>query len=196
MNPTLQADFLTKYFSQEGLGYVLGRVHINSCDFSVGNYDFDNVSNDFNLTHFDTTLQRDMHALIPLIRKAMASVQDTGQRLQLLASPWSPPKWMKTNKKMNRSGRPCLKKGNRYKRVWANYIAMWVTAYKNKGVDIWAITPQNEPEAMSAWESCLLTPSDEADFLGRYLGPRMRSRHPEVKILIFDHNKGDMLPYV
>lgn len=34
-------------------GLSLGRVHINSCDFSLGNYCFDSVEEDFDLEHFD-----------------------------------------------------------------------------------------------------------------------------------------------
>lgn len=34
-------------------GLSLGRVHINSCDFSLGNYCFDSVAEDFDLEHFD-----------------------------------------------------------------------------------------------------------------------------------------------
>lgn len=33
-----KAEFLNAYFTEEGLNYNLGRTHINSCDFSLGNY--------------------------------------------------------------------------------------------------------------------------------------------------------------
>jgi hypothetical protein len=35
------------YFGPSGIGYTLGRIHINSCDFSLASYSFDDVVNDF-----------------------------------------------------------------------------------------------------------------------------------------------------
>ena len=37
-------DIIEKYFGDSGLTYNMGRVHINSCDFSVNSYSFDNVA--------------------------------------------------------------------------------------------------------------------------------------------------------
>lgn len=37
----------------------MGRIPINSCDFSPYTYNFDNVSDDFALEHFDESLKGD-----------------------------------------------------------------------------------------------------------------------------------------
>merc|ERR1740139_674041 len=74
--------------------------------------------------------------------------------------------------------------------VWARYIAKWISAYKAHGIPVWAITIQNEPTwNASGYEACLYTPSQEAEFLGNFLGPTMRALHPDVAILAYDHNK-------
>lgn len=36
--PEQRQAFLEAYFGPDGLGYTLGRVHMGSCDFSLGNY--------------------------------------------------------------------------------------------------------------------------------------------------------------
>lgn len=187
LNVAQQAQIIQDYFGPDGIGYTLGRVHINSCDFSVSSYSFDDVAGDTDLKHFDNRVSRDAEKLIPLIKNAMDAISAQGKRLKLLASPWSPPAWMKRNNQMDRSSRPCLRK--HMPATWAKYISRWIEAYKGHGVPIWAITVQNEPENNANWEACLFSPEQEAEFLGRHLGPEVNSSHPEVLIFAYDHNK-------
>merc|ERR1712113_973815 len=98
-----------------------------------------------------------------------------------------PPAWMKANQQMVHSFSPCLVQ--EAKRTWANYITRWVSAYQARGVPIWALTVQNEPENDAFWEACVMSPEEEADFLGAELGPAMQAAHPEVLIFGYDHNK-------
>jgi len=133
-------------------------VHINSCDFAASNYAFDNITDEFNLTHFDDSVSHDTKALIPLIVVAQDMLKSQGKRLQLSATPWSPPAWMKTNGMMDHSLHPCMHSD--VHATWAKYITRWVSAYKKHDVPIWAITVQNEPENDATWESCVLTPQD------------------------------------
>eukprot|EP00537_Pseudo-nitzschia_pungens_P013130 CAMPEP_0172386720 /NCGR_PEP_ID=MMETSP1061-20121228/4183_1 /TAXON_ID=37318 /ORGANISM="Pseudo-nitzschia pungens, Strain cf. pungens" /LENGTH=875 /DNA_ID=CAMNT_0013116169 /DNA_START=116 /DNA_END=2743 /DNA_ORIENTATION=- len=46
-------------FGESGIGYSIGRVHMNSCDFSIESYSFDEVDGDFELKHFDTDVTHD-----------------------------------------------------------------------------------------------------------------------------------------
>jgi len=86
------------YFDEaEGIGYNFGRVPIKSCDFSIGNYTYveenDDTLQSFNIEH-------DKHSIIPMIKEAMQY-----KELRILASPWSPPAYMKTNGEMNHGGK-------------------------------------------------------------------------------------------
>ena len=45
------------------------------------------------------------------------------------------------------------------------YLSKWVTAFKNYGIQIWAATPQNEPDNNGIWESCVFTLQLELDFI-------------------------------
>jgi len=181
------------YFSAAGLNYNLARVHINSCDFAESNYNFDDVPNDFNLEHFDDGLTRDNQALIPLIQRARAMMNLAGREMKLMATPWSPPGWMKTNGQMDESPEVGLRPECRA--VWANYISRWISAYTAHGIPIWAITVQNEPGQSSPFDSCQFSAADEADFLAAHLGPTLRADHPELMIFIFDHNKKELWDY-
>ena len=94
-------DLLRACFDPEtGHGYTLCRVHMNSCDFSLGNYAHADTPGDTALKDF--RVDRDEQALLPFL---IAAQRIAGSTIQLLVSPWSPPAWMKTNGQMNGGGR-------------------------------------------------------------------------------------------
>ena len=78
-----------------GLGYVMGRVPMGSCDFALKSYSYSNVSNDTSLEHF--SIEHDLKQMLPLMHRAANA---SGQKLKLVASPWSAPGWMKDNGEM------------------------------------------------------------------------------------------------
>jgi glucosylceramidase len=175
-------EVIRAYFDPaNGLGYSLCRTHINSCDFSLSNYAYDEVAGDTELNHF--SIDRDRKLLIPLIKDAMAV---PGAKFKILASPWSPPGWMKTNNQMNNGGK--LKP--EYAGTWAKYFAKYIKSYGTNGIEIWGVTVQNEPAAVQTWDSCIYSAEEERDFVKNHLGPTLASENlGRVKILIWDHNK-------
>ena len=185
MNSEAQSAILKAYFDpQDGLGYTLCRTHINSCDFSLGSYAYDETPGDTELQQF--SIEHDRRTLIPLIR---AALQVAGGRIKLFATPWSPPAWMKTNGDMSHGGR--LKP--EYRQAWAQYYARFVRAYVEEGIPIWGLSVQNEPEATQTWESCILTGEEERDFVRDYLGPTLRDAGlGHLRLIIWDHNRDRM----
>lgn len=182
MSAEKRKEILNSYFNPEtGLGYTLCRTHINSCDFSLGNYAYVEEEGDVELKTFN--IDRDKKSLIPFIRDAIAV---KGSNFKLFASPWSPPAWMKTTGKMNQGGK--LK--DVYKDTWARYFVKYIDAYAAEGIKIWGVTVQNEPKAVQSWDSCIYTAQEERDFVKYHLGPTFeKSDHGDVKIIIWDHNK-------
>jgi len=177
----IRGKVLKAYFDTEkGLNYRLCRTHINSCDFSLGNYHY-TAKNDRRLKTF--CIARDRRLIIPMIKDAQ---KIRGSRLKILASPWSPPDWMKTTGKMDRGGQ--LKPGCR--KIWAEYYSKYLDAYAREGIKISYLTVQNEPKATQTWESCVYTAEEERDFVKNYLGPALRKNgHGDVRLLVWDHNK-------
>jgi glucosylceramidase len=110
MNDSLVQEVLNAYYSAEGHAYTIGRVPMNSCDFSVQSYCFDWVAGDWDLTHFDMNVTHDTQTMIPFILRAqqMVATSQPGQSLRLFTTPWSPPNWMKSNDNMNGSNVPGL----------------------------------------------------------------------------------------
>ena len=179
-----RAEILRRYYDpQAGIGYTLARTHINSCDFSLHMWALDETPGDYDLLEFTLTPMR--RWLLPLIHEAQ---QVAGpERFRLLASPWSPPAWMKTNNRMDGGGslRP------EYRLPWANYFVRFVQAMeREEKIPVWALTVQNEPEASQTWESCLYTPEEERDFVRDCLGPALaRADLRGVRLLVCDHNR-------
>lgn len=181
MSSENRAKAISAYFNREtGHGYNIGRVHIHSCDFALENYTYV-TENDESLESF--SIDRDKKWVIPLIHDAEA---ERGELIELLASPWSPPAWMKTNGEMNHGGQ--LKP--EYAGLWALYYAKFLQAYREMGLSMWGITVQNEPAAVQVWDSCIYSAEEERDFVKDHLGPTLeREGFQDVKILVWDHNR-------
>ncbi len=181
-----RAAFLRDCFDPVlGHGYTLCRVHMNSCDFALGNYAHLETPGDFELQHF--SIERDRQALLPMIR---AAAEVAGRPLQLLVSPWSPPAWMKTNGRMNDGG----KLRPECRRAWARCYVRFIEAYAEEGVPVWGVSVQNEPEAHQRWDSCLYSADEERDFVRDYLGPELAAAGlGHVRIVVWDHNRDVMV---
>jgi glucosylceramidase len=80
--------------------------------------------------------------IIPTIKDALA----INPSIQIVASPWSAPTWMKSNGSMfgSTSGTNGTLFSSDYQ-AWADYFRDWIEAYQGKGVPIFAVTAQNEP---------------------------------------------------
>ena len=181
MDPSQRLDVLKAYYDKkDGLGYTLGRIHMNSSDFSLENYTYvDDL--DYTLSSFD--ISREKKWVIPAIKDAE---KFAGHKISLLMSPWSPPAWMKTNQSMNHGGK--LKK--EFRQIWATYYIKFIEAMRNEGIQIDMLTVQNEPAAVQVWDSCIYTADEERDFIKYYLGPTLHlSKFSDVKILGWDHNR-------
>jgi glucosylceramidase len=176
-----QQELLRSYYdTTNGIGYTLARTNIGSCDFSSGSYTYiqegDSALNTFNISH-------DKEFKIPLIKQAIAA---TNGQLTLLASPWSPPAFMKTNNNLLHGGK--LKP--EYYSSWAEYYTKFINAYEADGIPVWGISIQNEPMATQTWESCIYSGEAERDFLKNHLGPTIaKEGYGNKKIIGWDHNR-------
>lgn len=179
MSENSKNEFIKLAFDKkEGLGYNFCRCTINSCDFSANEYTYVE-DNDETLKSFD--IAHDKKDIIPMIKRA----KNVSDDLFLLSSPWSPPAWMKDNGALIKGGK--LKK--EYYSVWADYFVKFICEYKKAGVDINAVTIQNEPMAVQTWESCEYTIEEQIKFAKSYLHPAFLKAGLNTKIFIWDHNK-------
>lgn len=175
---------LKAYFGEDGAMYSLTRTHINSCDFSLGNYSYAPIKGDKELQYFSVDEDRD--DIIPMIRDAMRYSRDG---FKIIATPWTAPPWMKDNNDW---------KGGRllpeYYDCWALFFSKYISEYKKEGIDIWGLTVENEPLGNGGnWESMIYTPEEMVCFVINHLGPRLKADGHRVKVLAYDHNRGEEL---
>lgn len=167
-------EFINDYFNVSN--YSLCRISIGSCDFSLKSYSY---AQKHDLSDF--SIEKDKKYIIPFIQDILKVKPD----LKFLASPWSPPSFMKNTKKLTCGGKLL----DKYKQTYADYLVKFINSYKDLGIDISYITVQNETNAITIWESCVYKPEDEVDFLVNYLYPTFQKNNITTKILIYDHNK-------
>lgn len=172
-------------FGEDGLQYSCGRVHLGSCDASLGNYSQMDDPQDPDMKSF--SLERDKQYLIPMIKRAQAISK---RPLSLMVSPWSPPAFMKTNGERNHGGK--LKP--EYREFWAKYICRFIKEYQKLGIEFSMLTLQNESNATQTWDSCLYSAEEEREYLRNYLVPELKRQGlGHIQILIWDHNKDQAL---
>jgi glucosylceramidase len=125
------------------------------------------------------SLKQDQQYLIPIL-KQIKSIQP---EIKLIATPWSPPVWMKDNGKS--MGGHLLK--NFYP-TYANYFAKYIRLMQQEGLNMNAVTIQNEPEHAGNNPSMLMSSMEQKDFIKDHLGPLFKKEHIETEIVIWDHN--------
>ncbi len=180
MSEEKQEQLLNYYFGKGGNDYSFCRTHIQSCDFALGNYAYVEDATDTELQTY--SIERDRKYILPFLK---AALKKNGE-IELLASPWSPPAFMKTNGEMNHGGK--LQK--EYYKMWADMMVRYIDEYKKEGITIKRLTVQNEPAAVQTWDSCIYSGVEEAEFASQYLRKALdEANHTDVKISIWDHNK-------
>ena len=178
MEPAERTALLKRIYTKEGLNLSIGRVSIGASDYSPELYSYDDTPGDLALEHF--SVARDEAYVIPMIKEILAIRPD----LHLLASPWSPPGWMKTG------GLMCGgHMREQFAECYARYTVKFIKAYAAHGIKISAITPQNEPETQQDGKmpACLWSPDTEAAYV-KALRPLLKKEGLDVKIWIWDHN--------
>jgi len=206
-------EVMAMIYGEDGANFSLARTVVASTDFSVeGKYSYAEVADDAALEHFSIDVDKDGFSkadypdvadetfdLLPMIKEALAikaSQQD--DTLNIVASAWTAPPWMKDIEDWYIGGTPDnyhqgtggeLK--DEYVSTYADYLVKYYDAYEAEGVDIWGMTPVNEPHGNSGqWESMHFTAETQRDFIRDHLGPALEaSGHGDIKVLIYDQNR-------
>ena len=171
-----------------GLGISFVRIPMGSSDFTAsGMYSYDDIApnqKDPLLKGFSTA--HDTAYIIPLLKQALQLNPD----VRYMATPWSPPAWMKTNDSLLGT----YQKGRGYLTAsayipFAKYFVKFIQAYKESGIPIYAITPQNEPfSPVETYPGMSFSALDETSFIKNNLGPALKKADLSTRILIYDQN--------
>ena len=170
--------------SGDGLSYL--RQPIGGSDFvATKAYMYDDLpagQTDYDQSEF--SIRHDKAEIIPLLRQA----KELNPQLQIVATPWSPPAWMKTSGSLI-GGR--LIDDPRIYRSYALYLLKFIEAYRANGLTVDTITVQNEPQNRTpdGYPGTDLPSWQEVKVIEQ-LGPMLRKAGLSTKILAYDHNWG------
>jgi len=215
LTPEERQAVLEELYGESGANFSLVRTQIGSSDFSVeGKYSLAEQEDDTALVSFSLDRDKEGFAktqypqikdehydLYHLMKDVWAlKQQQHDKNYRIFANTWTAPAWMKENKKYYERENGFHRGGallEQYYRTYADYLAKYVEAWRAEGLDIWAVTPVNEPMGNDGgWESMDFPPEVEAQFIGKYLGPTFAQRGlQDVKIFGFDQNIFEMGPY-
>jgi len=182
LNEADRKDFMMKLFDvNEGIGLSFIRNPMGASDFARDFYTYNDLNKkeeDFDLKKF--SIAHDEKDIIPLTRWA----KEINPEIKLMATPWSPPGWMKTSDST-------IGGSLRYKcyDVYANYFVKFIKEYEKHGLDIDYISVQNEPDySPGHYPGMKMTPVEQAHFIKYHLYPAFKNNNLKTKILCYDHN--------
>jgi glucosylceramidase len=166
-----RSRLLAGLFGAGGIGLNLIRVPIGASDYTTGGtpYSYDDMppgQRDPALTGF--SIGHDSGYVIPALRQVL-QIQPG---ISVLATPWSPPPWMKANGVPDNLGYRGTLLPDAYGPL-AEYFVKFIQSYSSQGVPITAITPENEPHSPARYPSMELPPADEANFITNSLRPAL-----------------------
>ena len=188
MSATARNELLTELFDHSGTNigtsYLRVSIGASDLDFEVFSYnDLPPGETDVNMDNF--SLDKDREYLIPVLKEILSINPD----IKIMGSPWSAPTWMKTNK--NSIGGSLKQE---YFDAYAKYFVRYIQGMADEGIQIDAITIQNEPLHPGNNPSMYMPSEDQALFIKNHLGPAFRDNNISTKIIIYDHN-ADRIDY-
>jgi glucosylceramidase len=170
-----------------GARFTYCRMPIGANDYARETYSHDETDGDFTMQHF--SIAHDKDTLVPFIQAA----KKHQPALNLWASPWSPPTWMKRNhfyaeakaipgfnkengikpEQIGHEGEDMFIQEPRYFEAYALYFQKFIEAYRAEGIQVGMVMPQNEFNSAQNFPSCTWTPGGLAWFIS-YLAPAMQ----------------------
>ncbi len=182
MSDEARAELLRELFTTagDGIGVSYLRVSIGASDLDPYVFSYSDLpagETDQEMEHF--SLDPDRAYLIPMLKEIL----ELAPEIPILGSPWSPPTWMKSNQ--NSIGGSLLPE---FYDAYALYFVRYVEEMAREGIQIDAITVQNEPLHPGNNPSLLMKADEQAEFIKNHLGPAFQEHGIDTKIIIYDHN--------
>lgn len=177
----VQQNLLQDFFGNSGdngIGISYLRVSMGASDLDEEVFTYNDLpigQTDIDQTKF--SIAKDKINLIPVLKKIL----QINPSLKIIATPWSAPAWMKDN---NAAIGGNLKP--EYYASYAKYFVKYIEAMQAEGINITAVTPQNEPLHDGNNPSMKMEVAAQRDFVKNHLGAAMQSKG--VKLIVYDHN--------
>ena len=178
-----RAAFLKRtYSTTEGFGTSYARISIGCNDFSSTEYTLCDKKGLENFAFY----KDETDYVIPILKEILA----INPNVKIIAAPWTCPKWMKVKNLWSKTPHDSWTDGHinpSYYQTYADYFVKFIQGMKNNGIDIYAVSPQNEPLNKGNCASTYIPWKEEADFV-KVLAATFKKNSLKTKIYLFDHN--------
>lgn len=181
--PSARQEVLERLFLREGAGIGVSfvRCPMGSSDLARSHYSYDDLpagQTDVGLAKF--SIAHDEVDIIPLLLEA----QMLNPQLKIMASPWSPPGWMKDSGSLIGGSLLSGMYG-----PFASYFVKYVQAYAAKGIVIDYVSLQNEPLYLPGdYPGMRMDAAAQIAVLKGHLLPDFFSAGLDTRVLVYDHN--------
>ena len=182
MDPTDRLALLTEMYGTNGWATV--RICFGSSDFSsVAPYTYrDTVDPALSRVYID----RDRAYILPVLKL----IRQINPAVKVIAAAWTAPAWMKSG--MTDPARP-FAGGTlqpQYAVTWARYLYKSLIAYRDEGIPVYAVSPQNEPGHSTYYPSMLMSDATMATVVST-LGQLLADGPLTTRLWALDANWAD-----
>lgn len=192
LDEPLRDELLVELFAPDHLGLSVLRVPIGASDFATHAYTYAD-RRDPSLRSF--SLAPDEGAVLPVLRQ----IADIAPEMHIVASPWSPPAWLKRPRHLEGRARarlwrmplPWLRStrlADAHYDTYARYLVRYVEAMADLGLPVHALTVQNEPGFAPRYPGMRMSVAQQGRFIGEHLGPMLAALGSPTQIWAHDHN--------
>ncbi len=214
LEPEIRREFIRYLIDTEnGAGMSLFRLTIGTADFTAEPfytyYDAKELNETnslngepdwYNETGKGFSVQKDIDLqIVATVQEVIEIAKELGieDEIHFFASSWTPPGWMKKQTASSRSykNNELLLKGGKladeHVENLAMYYVRYLEEYKKLGIDIMAITLQNEPMLEIDYPSCKMTAAQEGKLavaIREKLAESEILKGEEILLWAYDHN--------
>jgi glucosylceramidase len=184
LSPKARLAVMSKLFGAGGIRLGFVRMPIGASDFTHDGtpYSYADMPRGYSDPTLSTfSVAHDDAYIVPALRQMRA----INSRVKIIASPWSPPGWMKSNGSLDNLRNRAELLPSAYQPL-AHYVVKFLQAYERRGIRIDAITPQNEPGQQSAYPGLNWPEPGEARWIVSDLAPALRGAGLHTRIYGYD----------
>jgi len=165
----------------QGIGISFLRNPMGASDLARTAYSYDDQpAGSFDPSLASFSIDHDRAEILPLLLMA----RSINSQIKMMASPWSPPAWMKTSGSMIGGAL-----NSSASSAFAGYFVKYLQAYAAAGVPVDYISLQNEPLYVPAdYPGMSMSSAEQLSLLRDYVLPAMRAANLTTRILVYDHN--------
>ena len=180
---TARSNAMNNLFTRNGggIGVSFVRNPMGGSDLARTHYSYDDLApgqTDVNLTNF--SIAHDQADIIPLVQQAL----QLNPQLTLMATPWSPPGWMKTTGSLIGGSLT-----NTMYAPFARYFVKYIQAYQSAGIPTHYISLQNEPLYVPGdYPGMYMDAASQVTVLRDHVLPALAASNITTKVLVYDHN--------